>query len=72
MQPAMMEQGPLKTQSFLLRLWQSVDDGRIVWRALIEETVTRDRRGFGSLKDLAAYLEELTGENPCPEDDKSP
>jgi hypothetical protein len=64
-----MKQGPLKTHSFLLRLWQSVDGGRIVWRALLEEMVSRDRRGFGNLKDLTAYLEELTGEDPCPGDE---
>ena len=68
-----MEQGPLQTHSFLLRLWQSVDSGRIVWRALLEEMVTRDRRGFGNLKDLTAYLEELTGEDPRPgSDSKQP
>jgi dihydroorotase-like cyclic amidohydrolase len=44
--------------SYLLRLWQVVIGGEIVWRASLESPHTRERRGFADLASLVAFLEE--------------
>jgi hypothetical protein len=33
-------------ESFLLRLWESDEDGQLIWRASLESTETGERRGF--------------------------
>jgi hypothetical protein len=47
-----------KYQSYLLRLWVEDINGRQAWRISLENPFSRERRGFASLKDLCAYLDE--------------
>lgn len=47
--------------SYLLRLWETTDGERRVWRASLEYPTTGQRRGFASLADLLAYLEHEIG-----------
>jgi hypothetical protein len=42
--------------SYLLRLWQTQHEGRLVWRASVESARTGERRGFASLDELHAFL----------------
>ena len=46
-------------QSFLLRLWQSDEAGRLVWRASLESADGGQRHGFSNLHGLFAYLEAV-------------
>ena len=46
--------------SYLLRLWETDDGGRRVWRASLEFPANGERRGFASLADLFLYLEHET------------
>lgn len=45
-------------RSFLLRCWEECDERgeRRVWRFSLEDSRTRQRRGFASLAELAAAL----------------
>jgi hypothetical protein len=49
---------PPRYLSYLLRLWQTSEGGRQVWRILLASPGTGERRGFVSLKDLFQFLEE--------------
>ena len=40
------------------------DNGKQVWRISLEDPFTGERRGFASLKDLCAYLEEKMKNDP--------
>jgi hypothetical protein len=61
--------------SYLLRLWQTERGGALVWRASLQSAhADRDhpmgeRRGFASLAELFAFLEQETAlgdeEQPC-------
>jgi hypothetical protein len=44
--------------SFLLRLWQSDEDGYPVWRASLVSAQTGEKRHFSTVSKLARYLEE--------------
>lgn len=46
--------------SYLLRLWQTDDDGELIWRASLETPGTRKRYGFASLNDLFDFLQAQT------------
>jgi hypothetical protein len=46
----------------LLRLWQAEVNGRLAWRASLQDVATGQRRSFASLEALVAYLRELTAE----------
>lgn len=46
--------------SFLLRLWQTDDQGQAVWRASLESPGSRERLGFASLDELFRFLETQT------------
>ena len=50
----------LRYFSYLLRLWQTDDQGRAVWRASLESPGTRERLGFANLDDLLKFLETQT------------
>ena len=53
-----------KYRSYLLRLWAEDVNGKQAWRISLENPFTGKRRGFASLKDLCAYLnEKLQDEN---------
>ena len=43
--------------SYLLRLWQTRDEGVWIWRASLESSSTGERRGFASLAEMYAFLE---------------
>jgi hypothetical protein len=64
---------PRRYRAYLLRLWQAEgDDGRLVWRAALEDARTGERRGFADLSLLCAFLEAQTaawteGAAPAPE-----
>jgi hypothetical protein len=46
--------------SYLLRLWQTSDDGEQVWRASLESPGTGERQGFASIEDLIVFLRDRT------------
>jgi hypothetical protein len=52
-----MEKHP-RYLSYLLRLWQTSDGGKHVWRILLASPGTGERWGFVSLRDLSKFLEE--------------
>ena len=54
--------------SYLLRLWQTQQEGALVWRASLESSTTGERRGFACLADLFAFLEQET----APVDEEEP
>jgi hypothetical protein len=43
--------------SYLLRLWQTSDGRRQVWRASLESPGSGERQGFASLRGLIEFLE---------------
>ena len=47
--------------SYLLRLWQTSDGTKQIWRASVESPGTGERRGFASLEDLFDFLQAQTG-----------
>jgi len=49
--------------SFLLRLWQTQDRGRIIWRASLESPGSGEKRGFANIEELIAFLRHQI-ENP--------
>lgn len=44
-------------QSYLLRLWQTRDGEKQVWRASLESPGTGQRHGFASLEELFSFLQ---------------
>jgi hypothetical protein len=52
--------------SYLLRLWQTSDGEKKVWRASLESPSAGERHGFASLKDLFDFLEAQTGQIASP------
>ena len=55
-----MSEGQPRHLSYLLRLWQIESQGRLVWRASLQEARSGERRGFPDLEALIAYLREET------------
>lgn len=53
--------------SYLLRLWQTSDGQRLVWRASLESPGSGKRRGFASPKALFDFLKAQI--EPCDERD---
>jgi len=49
--------------SFLLRLWVVNDQGKMVWRGSLENPLTKEIVGFGSIHQLLEHLECLTDED---------
>jgi hypothetical protein len=43
-------------QSYLIRLWQVSEGGRPALRISLENTHSRERRGFTDLDDLLSFL----------------
>jgi hypothetical protein len=64
-----MSEGRRRYKSYLLRLWQVQSKDGPVWRASLEQARTGERRGFASLADLCAFLEQETAavdeDKPC-------
>ena len=44
--------------SYLLRLWQTEQEGALVWRASLQSARTGERWGFANLAELYAFLEQ--------------
>ena len=61
--------GHVTYRSYLLRLWQTTDGDRKVWRASLEQPGTEQRRGFAGLRELMAFLEQTVEEDTLPDDD---
>jgi hypothetical protein len=47
--------------SYLLRLWQTRSEGKLIWRASLESPHTGERYGFTNLEELFAFLEKEVG-----------
>ena len=50
-------------RSFMLRIWIEQTNGE-KWRFSLEDTRTGKRKGFASINQLKAYLDEITSEVP--------
>jgi hypothetical protein len=46
--------------SYLLRLWQIKEKGKLVWRASLESPGSGERAGFGSLEAVFHFLRQQT------------
>ena len=46
--------------SYLLRLWQVKENGGQEWRASLENVESGEKRGFTSVDELLAYLNQVT------------
>jgi hypothetical protein len=46
--------------SYLLRLWLAGDGDQTQWRTSLDDPVTGERVGFGSLEEMFAYLKKKT------------
>ena len=56
----------LPYKAFILRLWQECPASETyppVWRFSLEETRTRQRRGFADLKEVLDFLQTQIGES---------
>ena len=62
-----MSEGRRRRVSYMLRLWQAEQDGAWVWRASLENAHTGERRGFASLAELYAFLEQKPTERSPPD-----
>ena len=51
----MRNQEPLY-RSYLLRLWTSVHNGEVIWRASLEDANTGERLGFATLERMFDFL----------------
>jgi len=47
--------------AYLVRLWQVMSGGQLVWRASLEDPRTGEQRGFANLEQLIAFLYAVTG-----------
>jgi hypothetical protein len=43
--------------SYLLRLWQTSDENKTVWRASLQSPSSEKRHGFASLEELFEFLQ---------------
>lgn len=50
--------------SYLIRLWQVKNAGKLVWRASIENPSSGERRGFAGLDDLSSFLHRQISLSP--------
>jgi hypothetical protein len=51
-----LSNNPLRYLAYLVRLWAD-DQSPPVWRFSVENTQTQARRGFGTLEELMAFLQ---------------
>jgi hypothetical protein len=56
--------------SYLLRLWQTSDGDRQVWRVSLESPGTGERRGFAGLEEMLDFLLAQT-EQVEPQDEQA-
>lgn len=48
--------------SYLLRLWETSDGEKQIWRASLESPGSGERTGFANLQGLIDFLETQTGQ----------
>jgi hypothetical protein len=53
-------QQPIRSRSYILRLWRVDELQRAEWHASLEDPSTKERFGFASLEQLFAFLMELS------------
>jgi hypothetical protein len=53
--------------SYLLRLWQTSDGKKTVWRASLQSPSSEERHGFASLEELVSFLQAQAEQ---PEDER--
>ena len=61
MQRGIGTQEPRPYLSYLLRLWQAGDAGRVGWRASLESVQSGEKVAFAGLEELFAFLRAETG-----------
>jgi hypothetical protein len=54
-------------RSYLLRIWRAGSADAPSWRLLIEDVLSRERYGFTSPEELAAFLQARTSTPGMPE-----
>ena len=58
--------------AYLIRLWQVHSEGQLVWRASLEDAHSGEKRGFGNLAELFAFLQKKLNYKPCPPENNGP
>jgi hypothetical protein len=53
-------QRPIRSRSYILRLWRADGPQAADWQASLEDPSTKERFGFASLEQLFAFLMELS------------
>ena len=53
-------QHPIRSRSYILRLWCADEPQTVKWHASLEDPSTKERFGFSSLEQLFAFLMELS------------
>jgi hypothetical protein len=51
-----MAQKEARNISYLLRLWPTRDDRKLIWRGSLVDPATGERHGFASLEDMFRFL----------------
>ena len=54
---------PVHHHSYLLRIWCADQAERTCWRAILEDTHTRERFSFACLEQLFSFLMDLSESN---------
>jgi hypothetical protein len=54
------KQQPIRSRSYILRLWCAGEPEIADWHASLEDPSTKERFGFSSLEQLFAFLMELS------------
>ena len=57
--------------SYMLRLWETSDGEREIWRASLESPGSGQRRGFASVQSLIDFLEAQTSQT-APRNERVP
>ena len=60
MRPAHEDQQPIRSRSYILRLWCVDEPQAAEWHASLEDPSTRERFGFSCLEQLFVFLMELS------------
>jgi hypothetical protein len=58
--PAHEDYQPIRSRSFLLRLWCADEPTAAGWHASLEDPTTGERFGFAALEQMFAFLMELS------------
>ncbi len=59
--------------TYLIRLWQVNSEGQTVWRVSLEDAHSDEKRAFGDLSGLIAFLQEkLDLKSDLPNDHNPP